>query len=201
MINTHSLEHQLLIAMPNLNGSWFEKTLIYMIEDTAEGSMGLTLTLPHSFDIKQLLTHFDLNPNTNLPYIDDKVLLGGPVKMEHGFILHKYSENNSGEDSEKTTEKLWKKSMVLQDGLAMSVSDDLLKALADGTGPLQFIACLGFSGWEAGQLADEIKNNSWLTIPYNESLVFDTPHDEKWSLALSSLGVSPEFLSMEAGYS
>jgi len=189
MTNTHSLEHHLLIAMPSLNGSWFEKTLIYIIEDTEDGTMGLTLTLPHSFNIKELLEHFKLKVNLDLPYIKDKVLLGGPVDMEYGFVLHKHS----GE--------LWKRSLPLKDGLAMSVSEDLLKSIADGTGPSQFIVCLGFAGWNAGQLTEEIKGNSWLTIPYNESLVFDIPFEKKWNVALKTLGASPETLSMEAGYS
>ncbi len=189
MINTHSLEHHLLIAMPSLNGSWFEKTLIYIIEDTEDGTMGLTLTLPHSFNIEQLLEHFDLKANSNLPYIHNKVLLGGPVNMEHGFVLHKDSDT------------IWKKTLPLKDGLAMSVSEDLLKAIADGTGPEQFITCLGFAGWEPGQLTKEIQENSWLTIPYNESLVFEVESAKKWRTALGTLGVSPESLSMEAGYS
>lgn len=188
MIQSTSLEHHLLIAMPSLDGTWFEKTLIYIVEDTEDGTMGLTLTQPHAFNVEELLDHFELDLEPELPYLNDKVLIGGPVDMEHGFVLH------------EDTGTLWQKSMPLSGGLAMSVSEDLLKAIAKGTGPRRFLTCLGFAGWENGQLADEIKSNSWLTIPYNDSLVFDLPFEDKWKVALKTLGIAPEFLSMEAGH-
>ncbi|BBP42748.1 YqgE/AlgH family protein [Thiosulfativibrio zosterae] len=188
MTKQHSLEHQILIAMPTLTNSWFDKTVVYVVEDNEYGSMGLTLNLPHSFTIENLLEHFTLNADQTLPYLDQKVLLGGPVEVEHGFILH------------EDTGQSWQKSLPLQNGLVMSVSEDLLKAIAEGTGPQKFIACLGFAGWEKGQLADEIQGNSWLTIPYNESLLFEVPTHDKWRVALGTLGIAPEFLSMEAGH-
>lgn len=183
-----SLEHHILIAMPNLQDSWFEKTVVYIVEDNEHGSMGLTLNLPHELDVEQLLKYFDLDMLANLPYLHNRVQLGGPVDMEHGFVLHKDDMVD------------WQKSMPLQDGLAMTVSEDLLKAIAEGNGPSDFVAFLGFAGWDKGQLADEIQSNSWLSIPYNESLLFDVPNHDKWRVALSTLGISPEFLSMEAGH-
>lgn len=188
MTTQHSLEHQILIAMPTLTNSWFDKTVVYIVEDNEYGSMGLTLNLPHSINIEQLLEHFNLVADQSLDYLNQKVLLGGPVEMEHGFILHK--------DDNQT----WQKSLPLRDNLVMTVSEDFLKALAQGTGPKKFIACLGFAGWEKGQLADEIQGNSWLSIPYNESLLFEVPTHDKWRVALGTLGISPEFLSMEAGH-
>lgn len=184
----HSFEHQILIAMPTLTNTWFDKTVVYIVEDNEYGSMGLTLNSPHNINIEQLLEHFNLNGEEDLPYLTQQVLLGGPVEIEHGFILH---ENNG---------QSWQKSLPLNGNLAMSVSEDVLKSLAEGTGPKKFIACLGFAGWEKGQLADEIRGNSWLTIPYNESLLFDVPAHDKWRVALGTLGIAPEFLSMEAGH-
>jgi len=183
-----SYEHRILIAMPSLQDSWFEKTVIYIAEDNEYGTMGLVLNLKHEFDVEKLLNHFDLEIKiTEDPILSDPVLVGGPVEMEHGFILHAPEGN-------------WEKSMPLVDNLAMTVSEDLLKAIAEGTGPDRFVACLGFAGWEKGQLAEEMSSNSWLSIPYNDALVFDIPAHDKWRVALGTLGIQPEFLSMEAGH-
>lgn len=187
MDQTYSLEHHFLIAMPSLADSWFEKTVIYLVEDNEHGSMGLVINLPHKLTIKQLLEHFKLHIDPGNPKLEEDVLMGGPVDMEHGFILH------HGQSE-------WQKTLPLQDDLAMTVSEDLLKAIAHNEGPKKFIACLGFSGWEKGQLQKEIQDNSWLTIPYNESLLFEVPIDNKWEVALATLGIAPEHLSIDAGH-
>ena len=187
MTQLTSFEHQILIAMPSLDDSWFEKTVIYIVEDNEHGSMGLVLNLPHKLDVEQLLSHFNINKQITPQIAQQRVLMGGPVDMEHGFLLHK-------------GEAIWQKSLSLKDGLAMTVSDDLLQAIGQNKGPDKFIAALGFAGWEKGQLAKEIQENSWLSIPYNESLIFDVKIDEMWLVSLQTLGISPEFLSMEAGY-
>lgn len=187
MKEMQSLEHQFLIAMPSLDDSWFEKTVIYLVEDNEHGAMGLVINQPHKLSIEELLAHFDYTPEDNYPFLSQEVMIGGPVDMERGFILHNPIGN-------------WKSSMILDDHLAMTVSDDLLQALARDEGPEQFTVCLGFAGWKPGQLAQEIQDNSWLTIPYNHSLLFDTPHESMWEVALGTLGISPEFLTAEAGH-
>jgi len=113
-------------------------------------------------------------------------LIGGPVDLERGFILHPSNGN-------------WKSTMQLSDNLSMTVSEDFLEALSENQVTDKFLVCLGFAGWEPGQLAQEIQDNSWLTIPYNESLLFETPVENRWEVALGTLGISPEFLSCEAG--
>ncbi|KDN95681.1 YqgE/AlgH family protein [Hydrogenovibrio marinus] len=187
MTSLTSFQHQILIAMPSLENTWFERTVIYMVEDNKHGSMGLVINLPHKLTTAQLLEHFKLEIQKDSPMLEEPVLIGGPVDVEHGFILHK-------------SEDCWQKSMALQDGLSMTVSEDLLKAIADGTGPEKFLTCLGFAGWEKGQLQQEIQDNSWLTIPYNESLLFDVPVESRWEVAMGTLGVSPENLSSDAGH-
>jgi len=188
MNQLHSLEHHFLIAMPALNDSWFEKTVIYIVEDNEHGTMGLVINLPHKkLNIKELLEHFDLPIPEHSEFLDDDVLLGGPVDLERGFILH----DSLGQ---------WKSSMKLPDNMSMTVSEDFLNALSENQAPPNFITCLGFAGWEPGQLAQEIQENSWLTIPFNHSLLFATPIEERWEVALGTLGISPEFLSSEAGH-
>lgn len=187
MKQMHSLEHHFLIAMPSLDDSWFEKTVIYLVEDNDHGSMGLVINLPHKLNVQELLEHFNYHAEENYPFLTEQVMMGGPVDMERGFILHHPIGN-------------WKSSMTLSDSLAMTVSDDFLEALSRNEGPEQFVVCLGFAGWKPGQLAQEIQDNSWLTIPYNQSLLFDTDVDSKWEVALGTLGISPEFLTAEAGH-
>lgn len=186
MKQMQTLEHNFLVAMPSLENGWFEKTVIYMVEDNEYGSMGLVINLPNKIDMADLLDHFSL-PHPNAPeFLEKPVLIGGPVDLERGFILHK------GNGS-------WKSSMALPDKLNMTVSEDLLEEMSENHIPEQVIVCLGFAGWEPGQLAEEIQQNSWLTIPYNESLLFETPISNRWEVALGTLGISPEFLSAEAG--
>lgn len=187
MKEIQSLEHHFLIAMPSLDDSWFEKTVIYLVEDNEHGSMGLVINLPHKLSMADLLAHFELTATQAFDYLEHSVMMGGPVDMERGFILH-------------TPRGDWKSSMPLPDNLAMTVSEDLLNAFADGSGPQDFMVCLGFAGWKPGQLAQEIQSNSWLTIPYNQHLLFETPAASKWEVALGTLGISPEFLSAEAGH-
>jgi len=187
MKEMQSLEHNFLIAMPSLDDSWFEKTVIYIVEDNEQGTMGLVINLPHKLNISDLLDHFDYIADDHFSYLDNPVMIGGPVDMERGFILHRPIGN-------------WKSSMSLSDDLAMTVSDDLLEALAHQQGPEEFIVCLGFAGWKPGQLAQELQDNSWLTIPYNDALLFETDMANRWEIALGTLGISPEFLSQEAGH-
>lgn len=184
----YSLEHHFLIAMPSLADSWFEKTVIYLVEDNEFGSMGLVINLPHKLNIQQLLEHFKMEFDPSNPRLDDVVLMGGPVDMEHGFILH-YGQHE------------WQKTLPLKDNLSMTVSEDLLESISRNDNPKHFIACLGYAGWGKGQLQQEIQDNNWLTIPYNESLLFEVPVDTKWEVALATLGIAPEHLSVDAGHS
>ena len=187
MKEMHSLEHNFLIAMPSLDDSWFEKTVIYIVEDNELGSMGLVINLPHKLTVSDLFDHFDLPVEGRYDYLNNDVMIGGPVDMERGFILHHPTGN-------------WKSSMALSDNLAMTVSEDILQALTVNEGPDEFVVCLGFAGWQPGQLAQELQDNSWLTIPYNQTLLFETPVETKWEVALGTLGISPEFLTVEAGH-
>jgi len=182
-----SLEHHFLIAMPSLNDSWFEKSVIYILEDNEHGTTGLVVNLAQNFHIRDLLTHFDFTPHPESTYLDQDILRGGPVDIEQGFILHQ-------------PQGQWKSTIHLPDNLAMTFSDDFIEALSKNQAPENFLVCLGFSGWKPGQLAQEIQSNSWLTIPYNQSLLFDTPIEKKWQVALETLGISPEFLTLEAGH-
>ncbi len=182
-----SLEHHFLIAMPSLNGSWFEKAVIYILEDNHNGTTGLVINLPQNFQIQDLLKHFNLPSHPNSPFLEQAILRGGPIDIEQGFILHPTWGN-------------WKSTLPLPDNLSMTFSEDFIEAISKNQVPEHFIICLGFSGWKPNQLAQEIQENSWLTIPFNYDLLFNTPIEKKWQVALDTLGISPECLTQEAGH-
>lgn len=187
MKQLHSLEHSFLVAMPSLDNSWFEKTVIYIVEDNEHGSMGLVINLPHKLDVRSLLEHLEYPYTERNHHLNEPVVMGGPVDLERGFILHQSGGT-------------WKSSISLDDNLNMTVSEDFLEAVSSDEAPDDFVVCLGFAGWEPGQLSEELQDNSWLTIPYNASLLFETPMEQRWEVALGTLGIAPEFLSSEAGH-
>ncbi|WP_044407800.1 YqgE/AlgH family protein [Thiomicrospira microaerophila] len=184
---SHSLAHQFLIAMPSLDATWFEKTVIYIIDDNEKGSTGLVINKPHNLNVLQLLEHFHIYGNQHSPMMKRTVMMGGPVDMERGFILH------------QPTGK-WQNTVNITPTLGLTVSEDFLEAIKLNNAPQDFLICLGTATWTKGQLTHEIKSNSWLTAPFNASLMFETPVEKRWKAALGILGVSPEFLSAEAGH-
>ncbi|MBE0493165.1 MAG: YqgE/AlgH family protein [Thiomicrospira sp.] len=187
MKSAHSLQHQFLIAMPSLDDSWFEKTVIYVIEDNNEGSTGLVVNKPHSLNVGQILEHFHIHTDLSPTALNQTILMGGPVDIERGFILHQPVGG-------------WQNTVDLNHNLGLTVSEDFLQALAEGTAPQDHIIFLGMASWGKGQLASEIQRNNWLTAPYNASLIFETQLETRWKVALGMLGVSPEFLSGESGH-
>ncbi len=112
---------------------------------------------------------------------------GGPVEEDRGFVLHSYSKN-------------WGSTMQVTDSLAISTSRDILEAIANGSGPDKYFVALGFAGWSAGQLEQELSDNSWLSGPASEKLIFETPLNERWQSAARSIGVDLNLLSGQAGH-
>ncbi len=182
-----SLAHHFLVAMPSLDGTWFERSVIYLLEDGPDGAMGLVINKPAPYSVREMLENLDIPVLHNDPKLDLPVHEGGPVDPEHGFVLHQPAGS-------------WRSSMLMPDDVAMTASLDLLEAMGRGQFPERMIMTLGYAGWEPDQLQQELAENSWLTVPYSRTILFDLPDEDKWSMALSHLGVSPEFLSREAGH-
>jgi len=182
-----SLEHSFLVAMPSLDDSWFEKSVIYIVEDNEFGTMGLVINALNKLTVQDLLEHFQLPFDETSIEMTRPVFSGGPVDIERGFILHR-------------PVGAWKSSLSLPDNMAMTVSEDFLTAVSDETAPRDYLVCLGFSGWEPNQLAQELQENSWINIPFNESLLFETPIEHRWEIALATLGITPQSLSTAAGH-
>ena len=180
------LSGQLLIAMPGMQDERFAKTVIYMCAHSPEGAMGLVLNQAlDSLTFPDLLEQLGIEEEIGTT--DVRVHVGGPVEAGRGFVLH------STDYSQEAT-------LPVDDGIALTATVDVLKAIARGRGPQKSLLALGYAGWGPGQLDDEIKANGWLQAPADPELVFDLNLDNKWERAIGKLGIDPRMLSDEAGH-
>jgi putative transcriptional regulator len=190
-----SFANQFLIAMPGMVDDNFAGTVVYICDHTSNGAMGLVVNRPTDVDLATLFDKIDLKLEIQ-PKASESVYFGGPVQTDRGFVLHEQSE------AEHTSH--YSSSLRVPGGLAMTTSKDILQEVAAGQGPQRFLMTLGYAGWSAGQLEDEIARNGWLNIPApTEELVhiiFDTPDEYKYENVLGLLGVDLGFLSSEAGH-
>jgi putative transcriptional regulator len=129
----------------------------------------------------------ELDLETETPETEKKVLIGGPVQTDRGFVLHN--------DSQK-----WSSSLNLTEQITVTTSKDILNSIGNDQGPNKYLMALGYSGWSAGQLEQEIADNTWLTVNADPQLIFDTPIEKRWEKALEVLGISIEQLSTVAGH-
>ena len=180
------LTGQLLIAMPTMEDPRFAQSVIYLCAHTPEGAMGLVLNRPlqrPKFD--DLLRQLEVAPVPPARRI--RLCAGGPMDNARGFVLH-------------TTDWTGEGSLRVDDGLALTASLDVLKAIAEGGGPREGILALGYAGWGPGQLDHEIQQNAWLSVTADETIVFDGDHDTKWRRALGKLNIDPLLRSGAAGH-
>jgi putative transcriptional regulator len=180
------LSGQLLIAMPGISDPRFERALILICAHDDQHAMGLAVNRPvEGLSVPDLLERLDINSEIKAP--PDLVMMGGPVERERGFVLH--TDDYHGEHS-----------MEIGDGLTLTATRDILEAIAQaGDHPRRAILALGYAGWGAGQLENELKENVWLTCDADESLIFGPDHAAKWVRALAKLGVDAQRLSAVAG--
>jgi putative transcriptional regulator len=186
-----NLTHHFLIAMPGLEDAAFAKSVIYMCEHTDRGALGLIINKPSDINLKGLFDKVEL-PLRREDLTDALVFQGGPVQTERGFVLH--------ESMMPGQESVYASTMTIPGGLEMTTSKDVLEALSTGAGPRRVFVSLGYSAWGEGQLESEISDNSWLTVPADMSVIFDTPADERYEKAMLLLGLQSWMLSPEAGH-
>jgi len=186
------LRDQFLIAMPGLNDPDFDHAVIYICHQDDEGAMGLIVNQLTDSSLQELLSQVDIELNEELHQVEvadaHRVFYGGPVRPEQGFVLHS-RDDNQFEDADNVS-----------DTLALSGSLEVLKAIARGEGPKDFLVCLGYAGWGPGQLEAEIQNNSWLTAPAQASILFNSKVEQRWRDAVASLGFDPSLLQSTAGH-
>jgi putative transcriptional regulator len=176
-----SLRGHFLVAMPSLNDSPFSHTVTYVCEHSDKGAMGVVINTATSMQLKEIFKQLEL---------DDKagqgkqiVMSGGPVQPERGFVLH------------PTNDSKWQSTIEVSPEISLTASRDIIAALAEGNGPKQCLVTLGYAGWGEGQLEAEIAENSWLIVPANKEVIFDTPLEERWTAAAQTLGIDVTLIS------
>ena len=189
-INTNSLENHFLIAMPQLDGSYFADTVTYLWKHNEDGAIGIVINKPlklREADIFDKL-EIDYGAEQQQMAIQRQVISGGPVERDKGFIIH----NSSVE---------WESSISVTPEIKICTSKAILLDIARGQGPQNYLIALGCAGWEAGQLEQEIRENSWLTAPAKPALIFSQNHSSKLIEAAEILGINILQLPQEAGHS
>ena len=187
------LEGQLLVAMPVMTDRRFARSVIYMCAHSAEGAMGLIVNqrAPH-IGFRELLRQLKIAPSNGDDILvgraDMDVHVGGPVETGRGFVLH--SSDYYAADS----------TLAIDEGVSLTATIDILKAIAVGKGPGKAILALGYAGWRAGQLESEIAANGWLHCPADLDLLFDRNLEQKYERAMSRIGIDPSHLVSEAGH-
>ena len=188
------LDGQMLIAMPSMRDERFARTLIYMCAHSSEGAMGIVVNQPAAdISFPDLLVKLDVipaNERIQLPRRAGtiKVLKGGPVETQRGFVLHTadfFIENST---------------LPIDEGICLTATLDILKAIARDEGPASAVLALGYAGWAAGQLEKEIQHNGWLHCTADSELVFGTDTGGKYEKAMGKLGIDLGMLSSEAGH-
>jgi putative transcriptional regulator len=188
------LDGQMLIAMPTMRDERFTRSVIYVCAHSSEGAMGIIVNQPvANINFSDLLVQLEVIKDKDLIELPSragtvKVLKGGPVETQRGFVLH--SSDFFIEDS----------TLPIDDGICLTATLDILKAIARGAGPQSAILALGYAGWAPGQLENEIQENGWLHCPADSELIFGTDTEAKYSKALRKIGIDPGMLSSEAGH-
>lgn len=181
-----SLSNQLLIAMPGMADPNFSTTVTLICEHNSEGALGIIINRPLNLRLGGLFEQLSVE-DADSRIAEAPVLNGGPVARERGFVLH-----DPGDEFES--------SVAVSPDIQLTLSRDVLDAIASGSGPARSLVALGYAGWEAGQLEAEMLQNTWLSVPASSEIIFDVPFADRWMSAASSLGVDISQMSPHAGH-
>lgn len=178
---------KLLVAMPGMVGGSLADTVIYICEHNSQGALGVVINRPTDLTLADLLSKLDLELSLEIGVRQEaSVFFGGPVQTDRGFVLHMpVGEYNS--------------SIALGE-IALTTSRDVLQEVAAGSGPDHLLVTLGYAGWGAGQLEDEMSQGAWLHVDANADIIFSTPPVERYQAALAQLGIDPIMLTGVAGH-
>ncbi len=188
------LDGQMLVAMPTMRDERFSRTVIYMCAHSSDGAMGIVVNqTATNLAFPDLLVQLDIIPEAHKITLPNRintirVLRGGPVETGRGFVLHTsdfYIENST---------------LPIDEGICLTATLDILKALAVGEGPSDAVLALGYAGWGAGQLENEIQSNGWLHCPADRDLIFGADIETKYDRAMRKIGIDPGMLSSESGH-
>lgn len=180
-----NLRNHFLIAMPGLNDPLFANSITYICDHSPEGAMGLVVNRALDLQLKDVFEQMSLGyqeENGKAP-----ILAGGPVNTQRGFVLH-------------PTGGVWQSTIQITPEISLTASRDIIAAIANDQGPKNALFVLGYSGWGAGQLEQELKDNSWLTVPADADILFHTPIEMRWRAAAMRLGVDMNLMPTQAGH-
>ena len=186
MARETSLANHLLIAMPSLSEPNFAKSVIYVCENQPQGTVGLIINRPMPYPLglvfDQLHIETSSEDNNRMP-----LLFGGPLQPERGFVIHR-------------PEGGWRSRLPLREGVTVTTSNDIIRAIATSSGPKDVMVTLGYVGWEEHQLDTEMKDNIWLVCPYKAEILYDVPFADRWEYAASTIGVKMSQLVSGSGH-
>jgi putative transcriptional regulator len=187
-----NLTGHFLIAMPAMTDPFFAKSVTFICTHNQEGAMGVMINRPTDITYDTLFEKIKVEL-LNSAVADMPVLYGGPVQPERGFVLH---ETSAGE---------WDSTITIAENTALTTSKDILESVAIGSGPAKMLLTLGYAGWTPGQLEEEIKQNSWLSVQAKDvetlhKILYELDYDEKLNATMALLGVDPAMLSDVAGH-
>lgn len=181
-----NLTGHFLIAMPAMVDPYFSKSVTYICEHNGHGAMGIVINRPIDMKLDALLEQIGINVSTKQAG-NSSVHFGGPVQINHGFVLHQPVGQ-------------WQSTIAINGDTGLTTSKDILDATAHGEGPHKMLITLGYVGWSAGQLEQELTQNAWLTAPALDTIIFDLPAEQKRDAAMSLLGVDLASLTESAGH-
>lgn len=188
-IESGFLENHFLIAMPQMVDSYFANTVTYLWKHNEEGALGIVINKPLTASLSDIFSELEIEIAVeDDPFRYQRVLAGGPVECDKGFIVH---------DADTT----WESSIAVSPEITICTSKNILVDIAEGKGPQNYLVALGCAGWEAGQLEQEISANAWLTTPANRELIFSKDYESKADSAAALLGVDLQKISPAAGHS
>lgn len=181
-----NLTNHFLIAMPGLADPNFHKTVTFVCAHNEEGAMGITINRPLELVLDEVFQQMEIQAIHN-DIANTTVFQGGPVQIDRGFVLHNPSSN-------------WDSSLAISEHIQMTTSRDVLQAIASGDGPDDCLVALGYAGWGAGQLENEILQNAWISGPANSDIIFKTPIEKRWQKAAQELGIDMDLISSDVGH-
>ena len=187
MTSTTYLGNHFLIAMPSLTNPYFFQTVTYICEHDSSGALGIVINRPLQLTVGELLEHLEIPSNGDSNLASTPVYFGGPVQQEQGFVVH-------------TPIGDWDATLKITDTLGITTSRDILEAIGDGRGPSRSLIALGYAGWGQGQLEQEMAENTWLSGPADNDILFDSPDKTRWAAAAELLGVDLNLLSSDTGH-
>jgi putative transcriptional regulator len=172
--------------MPGLSEGIFSQSITYICEHGESGAMGIVINQPLDLSVAEIFEHLQIDSERD--FSDEPVMAGGPVQIDHGFVLHRYCADR------------WEASLKVTEEITLTTSRDILRSIAQDDGPGEHLIALGYAGWAAGQLEQELAENSWLTLPADSEIIFSTPARERLGAAAALLGIDMNLISGEAGH-